>query len=166
MKESLLVLLSQRLTRLDMNKEEDLVLFVHSVAVENNLVKLKARRTVILPPTVSILWRRIRICSFRMGVADKSTKLAFIRSFLDSIPFRSGFSFSPFRTNERPWKTVVLHSQCDQMLKYNQPNFCLRPTAKVPSNYVSCYSCFCSRHLVNLLLGSTSVANLINNLQS
>ena len=37
-------------------------------------------------------------------------------------------------------------------------HFCLRPTAKRPSNYLSC-SCCCSsssRHLINFLLGDTS----------
>ena len=37
-------------------------------------------------------------------------------------------------------------------------HFCLKPTAEVPINKLSC--CCCSGHLVNLLLGCTSGLNL------
>ena len=42
------------LTRLDMVNEEKMF-FVCSEAVESKLVKLETSRTVILPPTVSVL---------------------------------------------------------------------------------------------------------------
>ena len=46
------------LTRLNLTKEENILLFVNSEAVESNLAKLEASRTVILPPTMIVLYSK------------------------------------------------------------------------------------------------------------
>ena len=45
----------QSLTRLDLTKQENMLLFVCSEAVESKLVKLETMHTVTLPPKVSAL---------------------------------------------------------------------------------------------------------------
>ena len=49
------VQLVSSLLRLDLTKEENMLFFVCSEAVESKLVKLETSRTVIFPPTVSVL---------------------------------------------------------------------------------------------------------------
>ena len=49
------------LTRLELTKEEKMLLLVGSKAVEPKLVKLETSYTVILPPTVSVLCRHLRL---------------------------------------------------------------------------------------------------------
>ena len=53
---SITVCLVSSLTRLDLTKYENMLLFVYSEAVESNLVKLETSCTVILPPTVSVVY--------------------------------------------------------------------------------------------------------------
>ena len=43
-------------------------------------------------------------------------------------------------------------------------DFCLRPTAERPNNYLSCSSSSCSGHLVNLFLGCSYGLNLATDL--
>ena len=50
------VWLVSSLTRLEMTNEGNIILFVFSEAVYCNLVKLETSCTVMLPPTVSVLW--------------------------------------------------------------------------------------------------------------
>ena len=51
----MIVRLISSLTRLDLAKEENMLLFVRSESVEFNLVNLETSHTVILPPIVSVL---------------------------------------------------------------------------------------------------------------
>ena len=53
---SVTVQLVSSLTRLELTKKENMLLFVCSEAVESILVKLETSRTVILPPMVRVLW--------------------------------------------------------------------------------------------------------------
>ena len=53
---SITVRLVSSLTRLDLPKYENMLLFGYSEAVESNLVKLETSHTVILPPTVSVVY--------------------------------------------------------------------------------------------------------------
>ena len=49
------VRLVSSLTRQDLTQKENMLLFLCSEAVESKLVKLETSRTVIFPPTVSVL---------------------------------------------------------------------------------------------------------------
>ena len=49
-------MLCQRTTPLELTNEGNIILFVFSEAVYCNLVKLETSCTVMLPPTVSVLW--------------------------------------------------------------------------------------------------------------
>ena len=51
----MIVRLISSLTRLDLAKEENMLLFVRRESVEFNLVNLETSHTVILPPIVSVL---------------------------------------------------------------------------------------------------------------
>ena len=53
---SFTVQLVSSLTRLKLTSEGNIILFVFSEAVYCNLVKLETNCTVMLPPTVSVLW--------------------------------------------------------------------------------------------------------------
>ena len=50
------VWLVSSLSRLDLTKKEKMLLLVFSEANESKLVRLETSCTVILPPTVSVLW--------------------------------------------------------------------------------------------------------------
>ena len=53
---------------LDLSKEENM-LFVCNEEVESNLVKLETSCTVILPPSVSVLWLMLLMCKARYFLA-------------------------------------------------------------------------------------------------
>ena len=57
-KKTLIVQLVSSLTRLELTKKENMLLFVCSEAFESILVKLETSHSVIHPPTVSVLWMR------------------------------------------------------------------------------------------------------------
>ena len=54
-RKNITVCLVCRFTRLDLTKQENMLLFLCSEAVESKLVKLETSRTVSVSPTVSVL---------------------------------------------------------------------------------------------------------------
>ena len=91
------------------------------------------------------------------GVDCTPNLIQFVRSI---CRWTRGSDESRITTSPRSWgwwDTANTRRPDSQQSKQNNyfAIFCRRPTAKRSSNYLSCCSCFCSGHFVNLLMGCT-----------